>query len=508
MSNQAQLAEEDAQKAYLVRTYGDQINRLNSLYTIKDKLGNRIPFRMNQVQLELYAEMEYRNLILKARQLGFTTFIQLYMLDVALFNSDVKCGIIAHNKDDAHAFYTDKIKFGYDQLPDLLRAAVPARTDRVGELALANGSSIRVSTSFRSGTLQILHVSEYGKISAKSPEKAREIKTGAIEAVTQGMMVFIESTAEGRDGEFYVISHKAMAMKDQGKKIGPLDYKFFFFAWWQNPEYRTSIDGCLFTEEHRRYFEDLEGRNIHLVPEQQAWWIKKFETLGEDMYREHPSYPEEAFRATIRGAYYGATMTKLRREGRICRVPHEPGFPVYTAFDLGLNDAMAIWFFQYIGRERRIIDYLENSGEQMSFYAIELAKKGYRYIEHRMPHDINVREILGGSKTRKAAAEKLGIRPIVTAPRPKNPDQFQDQINETRAFLASCVIDEAKCALGITRLEGYKKAWNDKTGSFMSYPEHGPASHGADALRTAAMCERDRTKINPTDMLPEVFHDS
>ena len=126
---------------------------------------------------------ELMNAILKARQLGFTTFIQLFMLDAAVFNKNVRAGTIAHNLLDAQTIFRDKVKFPYDQLPETVRASVPTITDSATELVLANNSSIRVGTSLRSGTLQYLHVSEYGKLCAKYPEKAREVRTGALNTV-------------------------------------------------------------------------------------------------------------------------------------------------------------------------------------------------------------------------------------------------------------------------------------------------------------------------------------
>ena len=71
------------------------------------------------------------------------------------------------------------------------------------ELQLSNGVTLHVGTSMRSSTLQLLHISEFGKICAKFPNKARQIVTGSLNALAPGQYVFIESTAEGREGYFY-----------------------------------------------------------------------------------------------------------------------------------------------------------------------------------------------------------------------------------------------------------------------------------------------------------------
>src|SRR5690606_23034444 len=128
--------------------------------------------------------------------IGFTTFIQLVFLDLVLFNSNMRCGTIAQDRDTAKAIFQDKIKTPYDWLPDALKAQRPTIRDSANELALSNNSVLRVGTSMRGGTLQYLHVSEFGKTCAKFPDKAREIVTGSLNTVKAGQFVFIESTAE------------------------------------------------------------------------------------------------------------------------------------------------------------------------------------------------------------------------------------------------------------------------------------------------------------------------
>ena len=83
------------------RTALDQFSdwrwRLDNLYWIIDKDGRRVQFRLNEAQAALFDDMHYCNVILKARQRGFTTFIQIFMLDACLFNDNIRAGTIAHN---------------------------------------------------------------------------------------------------------------------------------------------------------------------------------------------------------------------------------------------------------------------------------------------------------------------------------------------------------------------------------------------------------------------------
>ena len=190
---------EDPSLIVLKRILNDPFLRLNSLYYIVDKAGKKTKFRLNWAQEELYKNMWYCNVILKARQLGLSTFVGLLFLDRCLFNDNVSAGIIAHTREDAEKLFK-RIKFSYDNLPDFIKDERKATTDSARELQFSNGSYLRVGTSMRGSTLQYLHISEFGKICAKFPEKAQEIITGSLNTLASGQYVFIESTAEGSGG--------------------------------------------------------------------------------------------------------------------------------------------------------------------------------------------------------------------------------------------------------------------------------------------------------------------
>src|SRR5687768_6491311 len=203
--------------------------RLSNLYTITDKGGREVPFQPNEAQIAFLDELHSANIILKARQLGFTTLCCLIYLDACVFTPNTRAGVIAHKLDDAKVIFRDKIKYSYDRLEEGIRKACPAVQDSADTLTFGNNSSIRVSTSMRSGTLQYLHVSEFGKICAQAPEKAREIVTGALNTVEAGQFVVIESTAEGQDGPFYEMTQRARMRSAAGETLTPLDYRFHFF---------------------------------------------------------------------------------------------------------------------------------------------------------------------------------------------------------------------------------------------------------------------------------------
>jgi hypothetical protein len=472
----------------VAKAFGSQAWRLNNLYWITDKDGQRVLFKMNWAQEQLLAELHFLNIILKARQLGFTTFIQIYMLDMAVFYPDTKCGVIAQTRPDAEAIFRDKIKYPYDRLPDGIKAASSIKRSNATELELKNNSLIRVGTSLRGGTLQFLHISEFGKICAKTPEKAREIVTGALNTIQAGQVAFIESTAEGQEGRFFEMCEIAQSKMRMGQALTPLDWKFHFYSWWREPAYEIDPAGVEIEPLFVKYFAELEAEiGVTLRPGQKAWYVKKAEVQKEDMKREYPSTPKEAFEAAIEGAYYGAQMAQAELEGRIGRVPYEPLLEVETWWDLGMSDEMSIWFVQRHSREMRIIDYYANSGEGLPHYAKVLREKPYLYSRHVGPHDSKVRELNTG-KSREETAMELGMRPWVVAPKL----EVMDGIEQVRSLLARCWFDREKCAEGLKGLRSYRKDWDEQRGVWSSQPRHDWASHPADSFRTGAVAPDPR----------------
>lgn len=459
----------------------DPLWRLNNLYWIIDKAGNKSLFQLNWAQRELYDNMWYSNLILKARQLGISTFVCLLFLDRCLFNSNQHAGIIAHTREDAEVMFK-RVKFAYDSLPSELKTILGVNTDNARELKLSNGSTLRVGTSMRSSTLQYLHISEFGKICAKFPDKAREIITGSLNALAPGQYVFIESTAEGRDGYFYQMCKEAQALQLANKKLTPMDFRFHFFPWWRHTDYRIDSNDISIPNHHSSYFDELENSiGSTLDSKQRAWYAKRALTQGDDMKREFPSTPDEAFEASNEGLYYGKHLTEARQGGRVRSVYYDANVPVHTAWDLGYNDSTAIWFFQECGQEIHLLEYYENSGEALTHYLNYLKSKPYTYGKHLVPHDASVHEYSTGL-SRTEVARNHGVHFTIVADIGIN-----EGIDAVRNLLNRCWFDETKCVKGISALESYKKEWNDRHGCWSSRPLHNFASHGADAFRMLAV---------------------
>ena len=492
---------------YLENCLKNQYWRLNNLYYITDKNGKKIQFNFNSVQQQFFNEMHNRNIILKARQFGFTTFCSIYFLDCCLFNKNIRAGQLAHNLDDAKIFFRDKVLYAYNNLDDNLKNALPLKKNDSGEILISHDpnhqqlSGIRVGTSLRSGTLQYLHISELGKIAAKFPDKALEVKTGTLNSVSSNGIVIIESTAEGREGLFYEMCQRAMNSAKNHKKLTSMDYKFHFYPWWKNIDYSLNLSmqdekecNVIIPERLQQYFIKLLcDENIKLTKNQKLWYVLKEAEQGDEIKREYPSTAEEAFEQSIDGAYYSVQLDSLRKKNAITQINYDKSLPVETYWDLGIRDEMTIWFAQKYKNEIRLIDYYECTDKGLDSVINDLHRKKYQYSRHVAPHDIMVRELSSG-RSRWEIATNLGIN-FEVAPRMG----LMDGINAVRQILPFCKFDEAKCELGLKGLQMYRKTWDAKNGVWGDKPVHDLSSHRADSFRMLAIA---------VDFEKELYHNN
>lgn len=193
---------------------------------------------------------------------------------------------------------------------------------------------------------------------------------------------------------------------------------------------------------------------------------------------------ECSFEAAILGAFYGREVADAEREGRLTELPVEDLLPVHTAWDLGMGDSTAIWFFQIDGGTVRVVDHYENHGQPLSHYASVIKAKKYRAGTDWVPHDAKVRSLETG-RTRVETLFSLGLNPQVV------PDhKVMDGINAVRLTLPRCHFDRSRTALGVEALRQYRTEYDEKTKAFKNTPRHDWTSHTADAFRYLAMAWR------------------
>ena len=240
---------------------------------------------------------------------------------------------------------------------------------------------------------------------------------------------------------------------------------------------------------HNAFFDLYDYAN-----HQDGWYAETFKSsetgIISDLELNEAKHlmPDEVYEAEFEcsfdsaalGSIYAKGLAKAEEEKRITKVPYETGIKVNTYWDLGMADKTAIWFVQQKGSAFHIIDYYEDSGESLEFYATVLDEKKYIYDTHYLPHDANVRE-LGTGVSRVETAQSLGMRTSIV---PKLP--VEDGINAVRMVLSRCWFDHEKCKYGIDALRQYRWATTER-GEVKNKPEHSWCSHAADSFRYFAV---------------------
>lgn len=197
------------------------------------------------------------------------------------------------------------------------------------------------------------------------------------------------------------------------------------------------------------------------------------------------------FDSAVPGAYYNTEIQNLITAGRYGHFPWEPETLVDTAWDLGIDDYTAIWFFQRFSNRVRFIDYYEVSDVGLDTIVKEAfhneRARRYQYGMHYLPHDVMVREIGASGRTRKETLHKLGLGTIRVGV-PRDPEE---RINAVRRLLPYVEFHRETTEAGLDHLKAYRKRYNKSLGIFTG-PLHNEDSHAADAFGEAAINARIR----------------
>lgn len=460
--------------------------RLANLYKIRNKKKELVKLKLNKAQKHFRDNKWDRNIILKSRQLGFTTYEAIDSLDDVLFTRNTECLLIAQNLDTGRAIFDKKIEFAWQNMPEMLKDLYNVDTNSAQKLKFEFGdgsfSSIAVDTSGRSGTYNRVHITEFADICKKYPQKVKDIIEGTIPAVPTNGRVDIESTSQGTSGEFYEMYMQA---KDRGEPKYSVEYKAHFYNWTWDEE----ID--LLIPENNLPNEFKEYQTLHKLSDKEiTYYYQKYLSLNKDwnsLHKEYPTTPEEAFEVIVDGSYYGVEIGRMEREGRVTTVPHDKALLTHTVWDLGIGENLVVGYFQ---RTRdgfiRLIDYWQGEGNDGIPEAIRAMKsKPYVYGYHFGPHDLEAHDVSTG-KTRRETALYLGIRfdivPNVS---------IEDGINSATLTLGRLFVDKERGSKFIISMKNYCREWDDKRGMYKDTPLHNWASHGADMFRYASQVEEN-----------------
>lgn len=207
-----------------------------------------------------------------------------------------------------------------------------------------------------------------------------------------------------------------------------------------------------------------------------------------------------SFDAAILGSYWGKLLAEARLAGRICEFPIEPNFPVHRAWDLGRKNHMVIWFFQIIGTQIRIVDFIQGHAVGIPGFArIIREEKNIRGGIDYVPHDARVTE-LGTEKTRLETMQACGLAPEIVAMM-----GVHDGINAGSRILPRCWFRETACKEGIEGLGHYRGEWDQDTRRFSDTPVKDWSEHVGSAFRYLAASVEEIT-VAKQPLTPGVMH--
>jgi hypothetical protein len=484
--------------------------RLRWLYNILDREGKLVPFVPTEEQIEVIVAIHMRGwrriLIPKARQLGMSTVLVLIAFDMVLFNEGFSAALVDKRGDDAEKKMREKVLVAWDALEPEIKQRFREEertTTRIGVRIDGDEAVSRyeVGVNFRGGTVQFLHVSEWGWIQANDPGRSKEILAGSLPAAERGIVV-VETTWEGgKAGDVWPLVEEALAATPETS--GPDTWRLLFFPWWSCPEY-ASPHGV----EDTANSEYLDGKEQELTRElhhdfaftrpQRRWYCGVARKLKRLVRQEYPTTLDECWHAPVAGSIYGEELDRLRALSRTGKTfEYLRDLPIFTSWDLGMSDYTSIWLVQPHGTELLWLDWHEAEGEPASYYAgiIQRWENAYKPItSHFLPHDADRREIGSGMSYVDTLA-KLGVRNVIVVP--QTPDIWWG-IGQVRELLARSTF-HAKCSVrrrtpegaermsGLECLEAYRRhTETGPSGALREAPVHDHASHAADSARTWA----------------------
>ncbi len=404
-----------------------------------------IPYTPRKQQAFIHTELDKHrfSVLCCHRRFGKTVMLINHLIKSCMTNNNhqPRFAYIAPTYSQAKKIAWDYLKHYTKNLPNTKYNETELRAD------FFNGSRIQLLSSENPDSIRGIYLD--GAVIDEASQVSRELIDEVIRPALsdRGGWMSLCSTPKGMNNIFYDLYLKAQSEKDW----------FLYTA--------RASETKLVDDEELKAALSVMG---------QATYNQEFEC---------------SFIGNVKGSIYGELISKLEDEKRIARVPHDPSYPVNTAWDLGYNDSTAILFYQNVGHAINIIDSYENNNKAFPHYAQILKEKDYTYNEHIGPHDLDQTDFATG-RTRREVAYQLGLR-FKIAPKLS----IEDGIHAVKMLLPRCYIDVDNCKKFINALRHYHRKYKEKDRMYSAKPNHDWSSHFNDALRTLATgMERSQLK--------------
>jgi len=364
--------------------------RMSHLYKIRNADEKTVTFIPNEAQKDFEKNKHTRNIILKSRRLGFTTFEAIDTLDDVLFNKNKDAIFIAHTDKEAVKIFQKILNYSWENFP--LKQMYSVRTDKANELRFdfkdGTFSSVAVTSSGRSGGYGRVHISEFAKLCKNYPSKAEEVILGTIPAVPFEGRIDIESTAEGEFGEFYDMFWAGWGREPQY----PTEFKSHFYNWtWDKEKIDASFKYFDFFKESkdRHFFLDCQ-KKLNLTDKEITFYFMQWVSLGQKWWRLRQEFPftaEEAFISSGNKVFESEELAKLEtkketRDGAwYIYEDYKPGCNYVMGADvaLGVGQDSSTAVILKLGVKAEVVALFKDNTIPPDLFAHELKRYGVKY---------------------------------------------------------------------------------------------------------------------------------
>lgn len=258
----------------------------------------------------------------------------------------------------------------------------------------------------------------------------------------------------------------------------------------QNPAWYTKIDTAdtIVDKDGNRYITDemIEEDRRSAMPEwmiQQEYYCNV--TMNQDLL------------------YFSLQVENIFEQNKLIPQLILPKKRVYTAYDIGVNDATAVTMFQLDHNfDPVIINYFENNNKELKYYVDEAHKfcnkHGLSLFAHYVPHDAKKRSFGDQLKTVIDYGREMGER-FIAVDRPK--DKII-AINQMRRMLYRTKFNKENTVRLIDCLSNYTKEYDEKNSVYKNNPKHDWTCHGVDSYQTMTLAlENGLINVTPSTVM-------
>lgn len=213
------------------------------------------------------------------------------------------------------------------------------------------------------------------------------------------------------------------------------------------------------------------------------WFPSVLEQERLDCLRNNPDQYdhiwEGGYVTVADGAYFAKDLAKARLERRIGHVAADPLLPLRAVWDIGVRDATAIWICQFVGREIRVLDYYEATGQPLAVHLNWLRSKGYGSAICILPHDGSREDAINA--IRYADHIKSAGFDVPEPIKNQGKGAAMMRVEAARRLFPNIWFNEPTTEGGLSALGWYHER-KDETRNIGLGPEHDWSSHAADAF--------------------------